>query len=69
MSRQYKRYKGRRINIRKNIAIAFIAVGAFFLLGGVGALDCETVSLKVGLLEAFGGLGGIGLGAIIGGAF
>lgn len=64
-----RRYRGRRISVRKIVSIAFMAVGAFFLLGGVGALDCETVSLKVGLLEAFGGLAVGSAGAFIGGLF
>lgn len=67
MNRQYKRYRGRRVSVRKIVAAVFIISGFFFLFGGVGALDCETVPLKLGLTEAFGGLFIAGIGAGIGG--
>ena len=55
------------MTIKEKICAVLIAIGLFLMIGSVGAIECNTVSVAQGFVQAVGGLVLAIASAIIGG--
>lgn len=57
------------MKIIKTICATLFLVGMFVVVGSVGAIECDTVGIAQGLMQAVGGLALAAVSAFIGGLF